>query len=84
MKRSEPAERPAASGGRGAKGAYAVFLIVGALLAGALLVRQLFDLAADLKMPALRQNDMYSAVGSVVMLAIIAYAFFGPARKAKE
>jgi hypothetical protein len=27
---------------------------------------------------------VYSAVGSVVMLAIIAYAFFGPARKAKE
>jgi hypothetical protein len=61
-----------------------VFLGVGALLAVALLVRQLFDVAADFNVPALRQNDVYSAVGSVVMLAIIAYAFFGPARKAKE
>lgn len=70
--------------GRGAKGAYAKFLAVGALLAVALLIRQLFDLASDGRLPALRQNDIYSAAGSVVMLAIIAYAYFGPVWKAKE
>ena len=70
--------------GRGAEGAYAVFLRVGALLAAVLLVRQLFDLASDGNVPALRQNDIYSAAGSLVMLAIIAYAYFGPAWKAKE
>ena len=75
---------PAAGNGRGARGPYAVFLVIGALLALALLVRQLLDWAADGNVPALRQNDMYSAVGSVVMLAIIGYAFFGPARKASK
>ncbi len=78
--------RPPGSRGseRGAKGPYAKSLIVGALLAVALLVRQLSDLASDGNVPALRQNDIYSAAGSVVMLAIIAYAYFGPAWKAKE
>ena len=61
-----------------------MFLGIGALLALALLARQLLDLASDGNVPVLRQNDIYSAVGSMVMLAIIAYAFFGPAWKGNE
>ena len=63
---------------------YGIFLLIGALLTVALLVRQVFDLAADARVPVLRSNDISSVLGSVVVLAVIAFVFFGPVRKAKR
>ena len=60
---------------------YAVFLLVGALLTLGLLVRQLFDLAADAHQATLRDNDLFSALGSVVILALIAFVWLGTGRK---
>lgn len=71
MKPQDASRRAGAGRIRG----YAAFLSFGAVFAVALLVRQLFDLTADANVPALRQNDMYSAAGSVAMPAV---------RKAKQ
>lgn len=57
--------------GEGERRLWAVLLTGGGLFAGLLLVRQLLDIEADAGHPALRQNDIYSALGSVAMLAIV-------------
>ena len=61
---------------------YAGFLLVGTVVVLGLLVRQLFDVATDAHQPALRNNDMFSALGSVAMFALIAFVWTRPERKA--
>lgn len=61
--------------------AYAAFLAIGAVFAFGLLVRQLLDASADAAHPAMVRSDLFAALGSVVMLALIAFVFFGPRRK---
>ncbi len=56
-------------------------LIVGAVVTGLLLVRQAYDYFVDVGRPMVRVNDLYSALGSVVMLAIIAFAWIIAARR---
>jgi hypothetical protein len=50
---------------------WTALLVSGAVAATVFLVLQMVDFVEDAGRPAMRQNDMYSALGSVAMLAIV-------------
>ncbi|GAC1313998.1 MAG: hypothetical protein NVS2B3_17570 [Vulcanimicrobiaceae bacterium] len=62
---------------------WTALLVGGAAVAVGLLGRQVADLYADRSRPALFQNDLFSALGSVAMLAIVA-AFAWHRRRAND
>ncbi len=50
---------------------WTALLVGGAAVAVGLLGRQIVDIVQDQKRPALLQNDVYSALGSLALLAIV-------------
>jgi hypothetical protein len=61
-----------------------VVVVLGAVLAGGLLVRQISDYLADARQPVLRHSDIVSALGSVAMLAFLGFVAFNTVRKARR
>ncbi len=64
---SAVATRPAASDAR----IWNAMLVGGAAVTVGLLGRQIVDIVQDRTRPAMMQNDIYSALGSVALLVII-------------
>ncbi len=60
-----------------------VVVVLGAVVAGGLLVRQISDYLADARQPVLRHSDVISALGSVAMLAFLGFVAFNTVRKAR-
>lgn len=50
---------------------WTAILVGGAAVAVGLLGRQVVDIVQDQKRPAMLQNDIYSALGSIALLAIV-------------
>jgi len=50
---------------------WTALLVSGAVAATVILVLQMVDFVEDAGRPAMRQNDVYSAIGSIAMLAIV-------------
>jgi hypothetical protein len=61
-----------------------VVVVLGTVLAGGLLVRQISDYLADARQPVLRHSDIVSALGSVAMLAFLGFVAFNTVRKARR
>ncbi len=61
-----------------------VVVVLGALVASALLVRQVSDYLADARQPVLRHGDTVSALGSLAMLAFLGFIAFNTVRKARR
>jgi hypothetical protein len=54
-----------------------VLVVLATLLTTVLLVREIFDYVADAGKPPLRQNDLYSALGSVAVLGFLGFLALG-------